>query len=61
MNLNSFINTKKFINSLKSFNIKKPFPYVVIDNFLKNNLALKVKQNFQNLEDKKLWNYNNFC
>ena len=61
MNINSFINTKKFIKSLKNFSQKKPFPYIVIDNFLKKNVALKIKQNFQNLEDKKLWSYNNFC
>ena len=61
MNLNSFINTKKFIKSLKNFSKKKPFPYVVLDNFLKKDIALKVKKNFQKLEDKKLWSYNNFC
>lgn len=61
MHVNSFINTQKFINSLKNFNKKKPFPYIVLDNFLKKNIALKVKKNFQSLEDKKLWNYKNFC
>ena len=28
---------------------------------MKKNIALKVKKNFQSLEDKKLWNYKNFC
>tara|TARA_B100001939_G_C16922457_1_gene610041 strand:+ start:1094 stop:1879 length:786 start_codon:yes stop_codon:yes gene_type:complete len=61
MNINSFINQKKFIKSLKNFNKKKPFPYVVLDNFLKKDVAIKVKKNFKNLEEKKLWSYNNFC
>ena len=43
MNINSFINQKKFIKSLKNFNKKKPFPYVVLDNFLKKDVAIKVK------------------
>ena len=46
MNINSFINQKKFIKSLKNFNKKKPFPYVVLDNFLKKDVAIKVKKNF---------------
>ena len=61
MNINSFINQKKFIKSLKNFNKQKPFPYVVLDNFLKKDVAIKVKKNFKNLEEKKLWSYNNFC
>ena len=61
MQISSFINTKKFRNALRDFNKKKPFPYIVLDGFLKNDIAKKVKSNFQNLEDRKLWNYNNFC
>ena len=44
MNINSFINQKKFIKSLKNFNKQKPFPYVVLDNFLKKDVAIKVKK-----------------
>ena len=61
MKINSFINVKKFTNALNDFNKKKPFPYIILDDFLKNDVAKKVKHNFQNLEDKKLWNYDNFC
>ena len=61
MKINSFINTNKFIRSLKNFDKSKPFPHIVIDGFLKNDVALKVKKNFDNLKDKKLWSYDNFC
>ena len=53
MKINSFINTNKFIRALKNFDKQKPFPHIVIDGFLKNDVALKVKKNFDNLKDSK--------
>ena len=35
MQINKYININKLNNSLKNFNKGRPFPYVVIDNFLK--------------------------
>ena len=61
MNINSFININKFYKSLRNFNKKKPFPYIVLDGFLKKDIALKIEKNFIKLQDKKLWSYDNFC
>ena len=61
MNINSFININKYYKSLGNFNKKKPFPYIILDGFLKKDIALKIEKNFINLQDKKLWSYDNFC
>ena len=61
MKTNSFINSNKFSLSLKKFKKNKPFHYCVIDNFLNKKLALKIEKNFPNVNDKQLYNYNNYC
>ncbi len=61
MNTKSFIKIDKFKKSLNIFNSIKPFPYVIIDNFLNLNLAKKIEKNFPLHTDKKLWSYKNYC
>jgi len=61
MNTKSFIKIEKFKKALSKFNSTKPFPYVVIDDFLSLNLAKKIEKNFPNHSDKKLWSYKNYC
>ena len=61
MNIKSFIKIDKFKKALNNFNKIKPFPYVILDDFLNINLAKKIEKNFQNLDEKKLWSYKNYC
>ncbi len=61
MNLKSFVNLKKLQKSLKNFNKSKPFPHIIIDNFLQKGLAKKIEKNFPNLGNKDLWTYKNYC
>ena len=61
MNTKSFIKIEKFKKALSKFNSIKPFPYVVVDDFLSLNLAKKIEKNFPNHSDKKLWSYKNYC
>ncbi len=61
MNTKSFIKIEKFKKALNKFNSTKPFPYVIIDNFLNLNLAKKIVKNFPHHTNKKLWSYRNYC
>ena len=61
MQINKYININKLNNSLKNFNKGRPFPYVVIDNFLKNKIAKKIEKEFPNFTDKELHEYRNYC
>ena len=61
MNIKSFIKIDKLIKSLNNFNSIKPFPYVVIDNFLNLKVAKKIEKNFPNIDNKNLWSYKNYC
>ncbi len=61
MLINKYININKLNNSLKNFNKGRPFPNVIIDNFLKNKIAKKIKKNFPNYNNKQLWVYKNYC
>jgi len=61
MLINKYININKLNNSLKNFNKGRPFPHVIIDNFLKNKIAKKIKKNFPNYNNKQLWVYKNYC
>ena len=61
MNTKSFIKIEKFKKALNKFSSTKPFPYVIIDNFLNLNLAKKIVKNFPHHTNKKLWSYRNYC
>ena len=61
MQINKYININKLNNSLKNFNKGRPFPHVVIDNFLKNKIAKKIEKEFPNFTDKELHEYRNYC
>ena len=61
MNINKYINLNKLNKVLKGFNKVKPFPHIVIDNFLNLNLAKKIEKNFPNFNNKQLWSYKNYC
>ena len=61
MNIKSFIKIDKFKKALNYFNKIKPFPYVIVDDFLNINLAKTIEKNFPNLDEKKLWSYKNYC
>jgi Rps23 Pro-64 3,4-dihydroxylase Tpa1-like proline 4-hydroxylase len=61
MNIKSFIKIDKFKKALNNFNKIKPFPYVIVDDFLNINLAKTIEKNFPNLDEKKLWSYKNYC
>ena len=61
MQINKYININKLNNSLKNFNKGKPFPYAIIDNFLKKNLAKKTEKEFPNFTNKELHEYRNYC
>ena len=54
------INNKNFNKSFKNLQ-KKNFPYVVIDNFFKKNIAIKLEKEFPKYENKILHEYKNFC
>ena len=47
MLINKYININKLNNSLKNFSKGKPFPHVVIDNFLLEKTANQVLDNFK--------------
>ena len=49
MNTKSFIKIDKLKKALNKFNSIKPFPYVVIDNFLNLNLAKKIEKIFHSI------------
>ena len=59
--MRDYINLKNLNKGLKSFYSKKPFPYAVIDNFFKKNIAFKLEKEFPNYNDKKLHEYKNYC
>jgi len=61
MEINKYININKLNNSLKNFNKGRPFPHVIIDNFLKNKIAKKIEKEFPNFTDKELHEYRNYC
>ena len=61
MQINKYININKLNNSLKNFNKGRPFPHVIIDNFLKNKIAKKIEKEFPNFTDKELHEYRNYC
>ena len=61
MNTKFFIKIDKLKKALNKFSLIKPFPYVIIDNFLNFNLAKKIEKNFPLHNDKKLWSYKNYC
>ncbi len=61
MNTKSFIKIEKFKKALNKFNLIKPFPFTIIDNFLNIKLAKKIEKNFPLHSDKKLWTYKNYC
>ena len=46
---------------LKGFYSKKPFPYAVIDNFFKTDIAHKLEKEFPDYNDKNLHEYKNYC
>tara|TARA_B100000029_G_scaffold501269_1_gene574336 strand:- start:3022 stop:3810 length:789 start_codon:yes stop_codon:yes gene_type:complete len=56
-----YININNLNKSLSSFNSKKPFPYAIVDNFFKKNIALKLSREFPKYNDKNLHEYNNYC
>ncbi len=53
MNTKSFIKIEKFKKALNKFNLIKPFPFTIIDNFLNIKLAKKIEKNFPLHSDKK--------
>ena len=61
MQINKYININKLNNSLKNFNKGRPFPHVIIDNFLKNKIAKKIEKEFPKFTDKELHEYRNYC
>ena len=56
-----YINLKNFKAGLKNFKQKKPFPYAVIDNFFKKDVAKKLEREFPSYNNKNLHVYNNYC
>ena len=46
MNTKSFIKIEKFKKALNKFNLIKPFPFTIIDNFLNIKLAKKIEKIF---------------
>ena len=51
---------KKFKKALTNI-IKKPFPYVIIDNFLNNSFARNIYSEFPDYEENIWHSYNNYC
>jgi len=59
--MREYINLKNLNKSLKGFYSKKPFPYAVIDNFFKADIAHKLEKEFPDYNDKNLHEYKNYC
>ena len=59
--MHEYINLKNLNKSLKGFYSKKPFPYAVIDNFFKTDIAHKLEKEFPDYNDKNLHEYKNYC
>ena len=61
MNTKSFVKTENLNKALRKFYSSKPFPFIVIDNFLDLKFAKKIEKNFPNFNNKNLWSYKNYC
>ena len=59
--MQKYINFKNFNKAFVGFNLKKPFPYTIVDNFFKKNIAIKLEKEFPDYNDKNLHVYKNYC
>ena len=59
--MNKYINFINLNRSLNNFTSKKPFPYTIVDNFFKKNIAIKLSKEFPDYTDKSLHEYKNYC
>ena len=59
--MNKYINCINLNKSLNNFISKKPFPYTIVDNFFKKNIAIKLSKEFPEYTDKSLHEYKNYC
>jgi len=59
--MSEYINLKNLNKNLNDFCSKKPFPYAVIDNFFKKDIANKLEKEFPEYNDKNLHEYKNYC
>ena len=59
--MQKYINLKNLNKAFANFAIQKPFPYAVVDNFFKNQIAKKLENEFPKYNDKNLHSYKNYC
>ena len=59
--MTGIINYKNFNQIPKNLPETKPFPYFIIDNFFKKNIAIKLEKDFPKYNNKDLHEYKNFC
>ena len=59
--MSKLLNIDKIKKELKKFPDRKPFPFAVIDNFFKNNIAKELEIDFPEYLNKHAWyNYDNY-
>ena len=59
--LKKIVNFDNFKKAAKQYKNSKPFPYLICKNFLNNNFAKKILNEFPNYSKKNFWHeYNNF-
>mgnify|MGYP001334373260 CR=1 FL=1 len=56
-----YINLLNVKKSLNNFNRQKPFPFAIVDNFFKKNIAKQLEKEFPVYNSKNLHEYNNYC
>lgn len=55
----TMINTDIIRKEIEGYKVAKPFPHMVIDNFLDRDLAQKLSNEFPDINDTSLFNYSN--
>ena len=59
--MSKYINFSKLKRELNNFDSQKPFPHIVVDNFFKKSIALKLEKEFPLFADNRLHEYRNYC
>ena len=59
--IKKYINLNNLNKSLNKYQIQKPFPYTIVDNFFKKNVAKKLEKEFLKYNNQRLHEYKNYC
>ncbi len=59
MNLDNFINLENFENSFRNFKNEKPFPFAIVDDFFKNDIAAQLENEIPEYDGSEWFSYEN--